>query len=103
MIEVVEGWTGAIDQQLKADGVAVDLTAMTVVLELTGNDDVAVNTAGNVSLLDAATGKVRYFPDAADLLAAKSPYRARYKVTDGASKITYFPSASPDNWIVRKP
>jgi len=100
MIEVVQGWTGPIDMQLKADGVAVDLTGMTVVLILKDKDGTSVDTAGDVSILDAATGKVRYLGDPTDLVAANSPFRARWQVTDGAGRVVYFPSGPPDVWKV---
>lgn len=91
-VQLTEGWTGPVDVQLLADGVAVNLTSCTVALVLTGRDGVAVTTTGNVTIIDAAAGKVRYSPDAADLDADQSPYRARYKVTDVLGKIVYFPS-----------
>lgn len=99
-IEVVEGWTGPIDVQLQADGIPPNLTGATVDLILKGKDDNAVTTSGNVTIIDAGAAKVRYLPDAADLVAAKSPYRARYKVTDGIGKIVFFPSDRPDAWKV---
>ena len=100
--ELVEGWTEVVDFQLKSDGVVVNLTGGTVELVLKGNDGLAVDTAGNTAILDAANGKVRYTPDAADLTAAKSPYSARWKVTLSA-KVSFFPSGGADEWIVRSP
>ncbi len=101
-VELVEAWTGPIDMQLKADGVGPDLTGTTVALILRGNDDALVDTSGDVSIIAPATaGKVRYSPGAADLVAAKSPYRARWKVTDAGSKVVYFPNGTADQWIVR--
>lgn len=102
MLEINEGWTDDLDFQLTANGVAVNLTGMTVTLELKGNDDVAVDTAGDVTVFDAADGKVRYNPDGADLVNAKNPYRAHWKVDDGGGKIAFFPSGKPDLWIVHK-
>lgn len=101
-IDVTEGWTGDIDVQLLADGDAVDLSGATVELVLTGRDGVAVTTTGDVTVFDAAAGKVRYNPDAADLAAAKSPYRARYKVTDAGGKIVFFPSGLGDTLRVHR-
>jgi hypothetical protein len=99
-IKVVEGWTAPLDFQLMADGVVQNLTGMTVTLELRDKAGSVVNTAGNVTVPDAPTGKVRYSPDAVDIVAANGPYRARWKVVDGASKVSYFPSGAHDVWKI---
>jgi hypothetical protein len=99
-IKVVEGWTAALDFQLMADGVAQNLTGMTVTLELRDRAGLVINTTGNVSVVDAPTGKVRYSADSGDLVAANGPYRARWKVVDGASKVSYFPSGEHDVWKI---
>lgn len=101
--DIVEGWTGNLDFQLKSDGAVVNLTGMTVELILTDKDGAAITTAGNITVFDAANGKVRYIPDAADLDDAKSPYTARWKVTDGAGKIVFFPNGVSDVYLVRRP
>lgn len=100
MLEIIEGWTGPIDFALKADGAAIDLNGITVTLTLTGADGVAVDTTGDVAVLVAAEGTVRYTPDVADLDAAKSPYRARFKLVDGVGAIVYCPSGARDVWRV---
>lgn len=100
--DVVEGWTGDLDYQLKADGVIVNLTGMTVVLVLTDKDGTAVTTTGNITVFDAVNGKVRYRPDATDLVAAKSPYTMHWKVTDGASRDVFFPNGAADVLKVHK-
>jgi hypothetical protein len=100
-IEIIEGWTGPIDFALKADGSAVDLNGITVTLLLKGNDGLAVDTTGDISILDSTAGTVRYLPDAADLTAAKSPYKARFKLVDGTGAIAYCPSGARDRWDVR--
>lgn len=100
-LEIIEGWTGDLDFQLKSDGVVVNLSGMTVALILQDSNNAPVSFAGTTVILDAATGKVRFSPNAADLVAAKSPYNARWKVTDGASKIVFFPSGTDDIWTVR--
>jgi hypothetical protein len=101
-IQITEGWTGNIDMQLLADGVAVDLTGVTVALVLTGRDAVAVDTTGDVAVFEAATGKIRWNPDAADLAVTKSPYRIRAKVTDAVSKIVFFPSGPGGRVVVHR-
>lgn len=101
-VEIVAGWTGPLDFALKADGEAINLAGITVTLTLTGNDAVAVDTTGHVSILTAADGTVRYIPHlATDLVASKSPYKARWKLVDGTGAIVYVPSgAARDEWKV---
>lgn len=102
-LELVEGWTGVLDFILKADGVAVDLTGMTVELLLYKADGTQVDTTSDLTVTDAAAGTVRYSPDGADLLASETPHRSRFKVTDGSGKIVYFPNGAMDRWLVRSP
>lgn len=102
-LDVTAGWTGPIDFQLKADGVPAPFgVGATVELILRRADDVLITTAGNVSILSAPDGTVRYYPDANDLVDKYSPYRARYKVTDAGLKVVFFPSGAPDVWTVWK-
>ena len=101
-LEIVEGWTGALDFQLFADGTAVNLTGMTVALIVTDKDGAGVTLAGTASIQDAATGKVRYAPAAADFDDAKSPYTFRWRVTDAGGLIVFFPHAAPEELAVRK-
>lgn len=91
-IQITGGWTGDVLMQLLADGVAVNLTGTTVALVLRDRDGTLVDTSGDLTVTDPATGKVTWNPDAADLAVAKTPHRLRFKVTDAGSKIVYFPS-----------
>lgn len=100
-ISIVEGWTGNLDFQLLADGVAYDLSGFTVTLSLFDTGAKAVNTTSDVSVIDATGGKVRYTPDSADLTSRMSPYAARFKVTNG-SAVVFFPSGQAGVWTVRK-
>lgn len=103
MLEIVEGWTGPVDMQLKKNGSPVSLTGCTVTLVLRGKDGLNIDTASNISVLDAPTGQVRYLPDAGDLVAAKTPHWARFRVVDASSKIVFFPSDRPMRWTVYQP
>lgn len=103
MDELVQGWTDPINHILKADKVIVNLTGMTVALLLYDKLDALVAFTGTVSVPDAAGGKVRFSPAANDFLAASSPYKMRWKVTDGAGKISFFPNQTAYPWIVRLP
>jgi len=99
-LEIVAGWTGPVDFALKADGAAINLAGITVTLLLSGSDGVTVDTTGDVTILSEPGGTVRYLPDAADLSAALSPYKARFKLVDGTGAIVYVPSGTRDVWKV---
>lgn len=99
-MEIVEGWTGNVDAQLKADGLAVDLTGMTLALILRDEDGTVVTTTG-VTVSSSTSGKVTYAPGSSnDLKSSKSPYSAHWKVVDGTGKIVFFPSGKADVWVV---
>jgi len=103
-LELTEGWTERISYQLGADGSAPNLTGMIVTLVLYRNGDYTIFPfLGTSGILTAATGIVYFDPAETDLVAANSPYSGRWKVTDGAGKISYFPNGTPEQWIVRKP
>jgi hypothetical protein len=98
--DLVEGWTEPIDATLKADGVAINGTGLTVTLVLRDRQGGPVDVTGKVDWLVAASGTVRYSPAGDDLKAAGSPYAARWRVTS-AGKYVYFPNGEPDVWKVR--
>lgn len=107
LFEVVEGWTQELGPiTLKMDGVALDLTGLTVVLALRGNDDQVITIAGSTRVASnqvTEKGHVYYTPAAADLTRAKSPINIRWKVTDGAGTIVFFPNAAADQIVVYEP
>jgi hypothetical protein len=105
VFKVIEGWTGPLDFQLKADGAvpAGTLAGMTVTLVLVDANGAAVDMTGKIAVTDAANWKVRYNPAGPDLVFAKGPYLARWKVTDGAGKVVFFPNDEADVWQVFKP
>ena len=90
-LTLVQGHTGVIDETLKANGVVVDLTGMTVELVLQTANGGLLPTGGNVIVPTPAAGLVRYTPDAQDLLAQDTPHVARWKVTDGLGGVVFFP------------
>jgi hypothetical protein len=96
----VAGQTSPVDFTLKDGASAHDLTGYTAIeLILRDRSGVAVDVAGDVTVVNAAAGKVRYTPDAADL--AEGVYLARWKVTDGGGVPYYWPGQDqPDVWIV---
>lgn len=105
LLEIVEGWTGELGPfTLKADGVAVDLTGMTVALVLKDKDGAAVDTTGDTRVSGTPTsGKVYYAPGAADMTNAASPYTVHWSVTDAFGKVVFFPNGAADTIVVFKP
>lgn len=100
-LDIVEGWTGPIDMQLKVDGTSLVLsTGETVELILKRSDRETVSTTGEVVVVTATCGVIRYSPSVLDFVAKWSPYFARFKVTDATGKIVFFPNARPDTWSV---
>jgi hypothetical protein len=99
----VEGWTTQIDYQLKKNGAPFNATGMTVVLELRDHTGTVVTEAGTTNWLDVTQSTVRYIPDAADLTYARSPMKARWRVTDGIGQKAWFPRSEPEEWIVGLP
>lgn len=102
MEDLVEGWTGRLTFTLLADGSAFNGTGMTVTLQLRDRDQGVVITTGDVNWVSAAAGTVYFDPAAEDLKSERSPYQARFKVTDASSKDVFFPNADADTWKVRK-
>ncbi len=101
--KVVQGQTDPINQQLLDNGVPIDLTGITVDLELFDNTDTPVNMTGSsVTVVDAVLGKVRFTAATTTYDASKGPYKARWKLTSG-SQVAFVPSDVADNWLVRYP
>lgn len=122
--EVREDWTGPLDFSLEADGAALTLTGMTIVLLMWDRTDAPVTILGAVTPdadQVANKGKATYAPHANDLLpvvtdkvvsrsvsdaAGSINYferKARFRITDGAGKVVFNPSREPDIWRIYKP
>ena len=99
-LTITEGTTANLDFALTADGTAVNLTGATVTLVLADKDGTAITTTGDVSVIGATTGRVRYAPDSTDLVASVSPLRARFKVVDSSAQVAYYPSGKADTWTI---
>lgn len=98
----VEGWTSPIDYQLLKNHLPFNGTGMTVSLELRDKSGVVVAETGPTNWLDATQSTVRYTPAAADLVFAKTPMRARFKVVNGA-EVVFFPRGEAEEWIIYLP
>lgn len=106
LLTLTEGWTQTLDPfTLKANGTALSLSGMTVELIMKDVRENTVDTAGDLTVdpdQGANPGVVRYAPDAADFVAARSPYSVHFKVTDGSGNVAFFPNGAPDQIVVEK-
>lgn len=101
-LELVHGWTSPLDFRLDDDGSPTDLTGFTVALVLSNSiNGSPVTLAGSTALVIATGGEIRFTPGASDI--QKGSYKARFKVTDGSSKIAFYPNQGADTWEVRYP
>lgn len=104
LTELVEGWTGALPFTLNADGVPVDLTGLTVQIVLKdGADTLVKDTTAGISTSSGSTGGVVVFTPSSsgtDFVAARTPYKIRFRVTDAAGKVVFFPNADEDLILV---
>lgn len=106
MRQLVEAETKPVDVTLY-DGegstrAAIDGTGLTVTMVLRDRTGAVVPVSGKVDWLVQASGTVRYSPTTDDLKAERSPYAARFKVTDSSSKDAFYPNGKADEWVVRK-
>jgi hypothetical protein len=89
--EYTEGHTAPIEYDLRHDNASYDATGMTPSLVLKDKDGAEITITGTVEWATAATSRIRFNPAATDLVASKSPYTLRWKVTDLSGKIAYYP------------
>lgn len=101
-IELAKGWTGPVPLTLLADGVAANLTGLTLSGQLYDKDGTIVDTTGDVAATVAASGQIEWTPDLADLDDALSPYELRIKARDGSSRDVFFPNGVAVRVIVRR-
>lgn len=98
---IVEGETTRLTIPLLEDGVALDGTGMTVSdVLLTGSDGQAVDTTGKFGWATQGSGLAYFDPASADFVAGKSPYHVRVKVTDGSSKVRFYPNGGRAEIVV---
>lgn len=104
-LAIREGWTERIRYRLTRNSPAVDMDLTGMTVELVGKDraSVALVFSGTVGSDDPANGIVYLDPATTDLLAATSPYRVRWKITDSFGKIAYFPREDPLVWNIEEP
>ena len=104
-LEFAETETAPRDIPVTDGGVAFDLTGATISLILYDSSETIVSNPGTCAAFgDPALGVVRFTPaNASVLLAAKSPYRARIKVTKSGADYLFPNDAHGDRWIVGMP
>lgn len=99
--EYHEGWTAAIEYDLKdktiSSGVAstFDATGMTAGAVLKDKDGNSVDLTSKVEWADQSNSRIRLNPAATTFESSKSPYKLNWKVTDGSSKVAYYPQGAP--------
>lgn len=100
---IQEGVTADLNYQLLNDGSAYDLTGKTVTLQLKNQRGMTVDP-GTVSLVTANEGKIKLAPTDGAFREADAPYHGRFKVTDGASKVDFWPNGNAViEWLVLHP
>jgi hypothetical protein len=100
--DLVEGWSGPLDYTLKINGAAINGIGFTLTIQIRDRANGLVPVTGEVTWADQANGVARYTPASTDLKAERSPYQARFKVTDSFGSDTFFPNAEALVWAVRK-
>lgn len=104
-LPIREGWTERIRYRLTRNDPPenVDLTGLTVDLVAYDNGNSLLTFSGTVGSDDPSNGVVYFDPSVSDLESGNSPYRVRWKITDSAGKIAYFPREDPLLWEIELP
>ena len=101
-VGIVEGWSAPLDFTLLNDGVAQNLTSMTLTGVAYNRVGVAVDLSSDVTVLSATAGTVRLTPDTGDFVQSGSPYDLRFKIVDSSTQSAFFPSDESIALIVRR-
>ena len=104
LISITEGWTDTLGPfTLRVDGTPLVLTGYTVALVLRDEAGALITHGGTTTVLNQSTypGQVTYKPVAADFTFSpdadrRQSYWIKWKVTDGAGSIAYFPQGEAD-------
>lgn len=98
---IVAGTTSDLRFQLLEAGSPINLLGCTVTLLLSDRLGNTIANPGTVSITDEAEGKVQLVPASTSVFdATKSPYNARWKIVDAATKVSYVPTGHRDVWEV---
>lgn len=106
LMSIVEGWTGALPFTLQTQSSSqsapqpFDLTGFTVKIVLKNSAGTLVkDTTAGITVTGSTNGQLEYAPatSSGDLfLAASTPYRVRFQVTDALLKSVYHPNDEED-------
>lgn len=104
VLNIVEGWLGPLDFQLLADGVAQNLTGLTVTGRAFNRINAMSDLDGDIAVTSASSGYIRLTPDTADFNVENSPYELRFGVANNTSGagIVMFPNEEAISVIVRR-
>jgi len=93
----------SIDDQLIADGSAVDISNSTVEIHIEQPDGTVItdDTTGNVTIVDAVNGTVKYEFSSGDL-DQSGRYRYEWEVTFGGGDVLTVPSSELEIIQVRE-
>lgn len=102
LMSIVEGWSGPLLFTLQTQTSSqsspqpFDLTGLTIKIVLKNSAGTLVkDTTAGITVTGSTSGQLEYAPatSSGDLfLAAKTPYRVRFQVTDALAKSIYHPN-----------
>lgn len=99
----VEGETDTRTFPLLDDGAATNGVSWTVALILKDRIGGVVDTSATVSWATQSAGTVNFSPNSGDLKADRSPYTARFQLTNtNTGKTKFYPNGDADIWRVRR-
>ena len=100
LVSIVEGWTSALPFTLLADGTPIDLTGLKVAVVLkTAGGVIVKDTTTGITVTASTAGQVEYAPSSSSgdlFVAAQTPYRIRFRLTDATPRSVYVPNDEED-------
>lgn len=91
--------TSVIRRQILEDDAALVALGLQVTLMLVDRSGGLVRVSGRVDWEDASVGIARFTPQAEDLKAHRSPYKAQWWISDGTQSRPA-PQGEPETWRV---
>jgi hypothetical protein len=100
-IVISAGTTVPLRFQLLDDGLPVDLSGMTVTLELSDRLGTALTTSGMVTVTSAGAGEVDFTPSTgAFFTVANGPCFARWKLVNSLGGVSFVPNGLRERWTI---
>lgn len=103
LFEVTEGWTDELGPfTLKIDGVAINLSGLTVTIVLRNTAGALVVVGGTIRVgLPTSLGQVYYTPVAADFVSGDdNEYHVHFQATNISGAKVFFPNGEPYRIVV---